>query len=163
LELCELNFKACRSLSLTKDFPLFTWQLGGQSAIFIKQMKKILAAILLLVYFTVSTGFVVSLHYCMDRLASTEIGHGNSDKCEYCGMQKDGNCCRDDVKIVKLQTIHLASKAIEPAFSLPVPLITVAEYLAAPFFNFTQTERAIAHGPPLSEQDTYLQNRVFRI
>jgi hypothetical protein len=126
-------------------------------------MKKVLAAISLIVYFTVSTGFVVSLHYCMDRLTSAQIGDKHSDKCEYCGMQKDGNCCRDDVKIVKLQTTHLASKAIAPDFSLPVPVIAVAEYFASSFFNFTQTNRTVAHSPPLSQQDTYLQNCVFRI
>ena len=126
-------------------------------------MKKLLAAILLLVYFTVSTGFVVSLHYCMDRLASAQIGSNHEDKCTYCGMQKDGKCCRDDVKIVKLQTTHLVAKTIGPDFILPVSIITPTEFLVSPFYNFTQISRGVEHGPPLSEQDTYLQNRVFRI
>lgn len=126
-------------------------------------MKKILTAILLLVYFTVSTGFVVSLHYCMDRLASTEIGHSDSDKCDYCGMKKDGNCCRDDVKMVKLHTTHLASKTVVPDFTLSVPVTVVAAYGASPYFSLTQTSRTVAHSPPLSRQDTYLQNCVFRI
>lgn len=126
-------------------------------------MKKVLAAILLIVYFTVSTGFVVSLHYCMDRLASAQIGDKHSEKCDYCGMQKDGNCCRDDVKIVKLQTTHLASQVMAPDFSLSVPVITVADYFVSSFFNFTQTNRTVAHSPPLSHQDTYIQNCVFRI
>lgn len=126
-------------------------------------MKKLLAAILLLVYFTVSTGFVVSLHYCMDRLTSTQIGNKHEDTCAYCGMQKDGKCCRDDVKIVKLQTTHLVAKTISPDFSLPVAIITPTEFLVSPFYNFTQISRGVEHGPPLSEQDTYLQNRVFRI
>ena len=126
-------------------------------------MKKTLAAILLLVYFTVSTGFVVSLHYCMDRLTSAEIGNSKSDKCDYCGMHKDGHCCRDDVKIVKLQTTHLASQITVPFFSLSFVSVATTEFIVSPFYNFTKTNHAIAHSPPLSEQDTYLQNCVFRI
>ena len=126
-------------------------------------MQKVLVAILLLVYFTVSTGFVVSLHYCMDRLAAAQFGDEHSSKCPYCGMEKDGNCCRDDVKIIKLQTTHLASKAITPEFSPSLIATPTAAFLTTPFYNFTKNNRAIAHGPPLSEQDTYLQNRVFRI
>ncbi len=78
-------------------------------------------------------------------------------------MQKDGKCCRDDVKIVKLQTIHLVAKSISPDFILPVAIVTPTEFLVSPFYNFTQINRGVEHGPPLSEQDTYLQNRVFRI
>ncbi len=126
-------------------------------------MKKLLATITLLVYFTVSTGFVVSLHYCMDRLASAQLGEDKTERCSYCGMHKDGNCCRDDVKMVKLQTIHLVSKAIAPDFDLPALVAAVPQFLTTPFYNFTQTHRAVAHAPPLSKQDTYLQIRVFRI
>jgi hypothetical protein len=126
-------------------------------------MKKALAAILLLVYFTVSTGFVVSLHYCMDRLTSAEIGNSKSDKCDYCGMHKDGHCCRDDVKVVKLQTTHLASQITVPFFSLSFVSVATTEFIVSPFYNFTKTSHAIAHSPPLNEQDTYLQNCVFRI
>lgn len=126
-------------------------------------MKKALAAILLLVYFTVSTGFVVSLHYCMDRLTSAEIGNSKSDKCDYCGMHKDGHCCRDDVKVVKLQLSHTAPKIVVPHFSLPVAALVTIEYLVAPFYNFIERNDAVVHPPPLGEQDTYLRNCVFRI
>ncbi len=78
-------------------------------------------------------------------------------------MQKDGKCCRDDVKIVKLQTIHLVAKTIRPDFNLPVTIVTPTEFLLSPFYNFTQINRSVEHGPPLSEQETYLQNCVFRI
>lgn len=126
-------------------------------------MKKVLAAILLLVYFTVSTGFVVSLHYCMDRLTSAEIGSSKTDKCNYCGMHKDGHCCRDDVKVVKLQTSHLASQISAAHFSLPFLSLASLTFFVSPFYNFTQASYVIAHSPPLSEQYTYLQNCVFRI
>jgi len=131
--------------------------------IFVRQMKKLLAAILLLVYFTISTGFVVSLHYCMDRLTSTGIGSEKSNKCEYCGMHKDGKCCRDDVKIVKLQTTHMASMPITGEHSLAVQTVIATEFLNTPFLNFTRSNLAVAHGPPLHTQEIYIQNCVFRI
>jgi hypothetical protein len=127
-------------------------------------MKKALAAILLLVYFTVSTGFVVSLHYCMDRLDSAQIGERKADKCGKCGMHKNKHkCCWDDVKVVKLQTSHVASKGMTADFTLPAVVLTADGFLLSPFYNFTQSNKAIAHGPPLSEQATYLHNCVFRI
>ena len=126
-------------------------------------MKKLFAALLLVMYFTVSTGLVVSLHYCMDRLASTEIGSGDSHKCDYCGMEKDGMCCRDDVKLLKLQTTHLTTPAVTTDFFSPLVTLLTPGYLITPFLNFTQVSHTMAHSPPVSEQDTYLYNRVFRI
>jgi len=126
-------------------------------------MKKALAAILLLMYVTVSTGFVVSLHYCMDRLNSAEIGTSKSDKCDKCGMHKDGHCCRDDVKVVKLHTTHLASKITVPDFSLPIAATIPTTFLLSPFYNFSQKNFTIAHSPPLSGRQVYLENCVFRI
>jgi hypothetical protein len=129
----------------------------------LQKMKKALASIVLLIYFAVSTGFVLSVHYCMDRFDSAQLGTSASDKCAKCGMHKDGGCCRDDVKVVKLQTSHMASQLISSEFSLPAAQIITTEFLLSPFRNYTETFKAVDHGPPLSEQDTYINNRVFRI
>ena len=51
-------------------------------------MKKALAAILLLVYFAVTTGFSLSVHYCMDEFESASIGSSGDDVCDNCGMHK---------------------------------------------------------------------------
>ncbi len=128
-------------------------------------MKKILATIVLMAYFMVSTGFIVCVHYCMDRFDSAQLGASDSDECGKCGMHKDGQnkCCRDDVKVVKMNTDHLASSVYSfislaaPAPERPIALID------QPVRNFSLYERPVAHAPPLSGQDTYLQNRVFRI
>ena len=130
-------------------------------------MKKVLAAILLIVYFTVSTGFVVSLHYCMDRLASTSLFDASAEKCDRCGMDmhaSDG-CCRNEMQIVKLEndqnTIAGASyalNALEQQFSVP------SLFIVAAFENVNYQKHFHNHSPPLlSAQDTYLQNNVFRI
>jgi hypothetical protein len=126
-------------------------------------MKKLLAVIVVFTYLAVTSGIVVCLHYCMDRFDSADIGTGTSDKCGKCGMHKDGGCCKDEVMVVKLQTSHLASSNILADFSLPAVKIINTEFLLIPFRNYTIVTHSIAHSPPLSEQDTYLTNCVFRI
>ena len=129
-------------------------------------MRKILVAISLLVYFTVSTGFVINLHYCMDEMASVELSHEKSDKCGKCGMpkkDKDG-CCRDEVKVVKLNQDQLVSSFVNFQFSSPIIQVSFSEYQLTDFnrsFSYTSYK---AHAPPLlGAPDTYLVNRVFRI
>ena len=128
-------------------------------------MKKLLASILLLVYFTVSTGFVVSVHYCMNKVDSIELGDNSSDQCGKCGMhvEDSGGCCKDDVKMVKMQVDHSVAKTASPDFSLQLPGKAIhSDYLFA-IANNTLNKYPLAHGPPLSDQDTYLLNCVFRL
>jgi hypothetical protein len=128
-------------------------------------MKKLLASILLLVYFTVNTGFVVSVHYCMDKVDSVKLGDTDSDECAKCGMHmEDSNgCCKDDVKMVKLQADQAFAKVTAPDFSLPVLSQTFNEFSFSAVISSVTENYPLAHGPPLSEQDTYLLNCVFRI
>jgi hypothetical protein len=127
-------------------------------------MKKALALILLLMYFVVSTGFVVSFHYCMDKLDSVQIGAGNDEECGKCGMHTGKNaCCFDDVKMVKLDATHTATAALIASFSLPEAVAFTSEYLLAPFYNLVEEDFVIVHSPPLIKERTYLYNCVFRI
>jgi hypothetical protein len=126
-------------------------------------MKKILATLVLFTYFAVSSGFVVSMHYCMDRFDSMELGQDHEDKCRKCGMHKDGGCCKDEVVMVKLETIHRAPAGIQPFLSLPIVRSVETGFLLTAFENFPRTNQRISHSPPLNEQYTYLENRVFRI
>lgn len=130
-------------------------------------MKRIVASILLLIYFAVSTGLIVSMHYCMGELDSTEIGFASSDTCSRCGMETSdaGGCCRDEFKVVKLETDQLVAKVLQPDFYISVtPQENHTAYLINTFRNFLSKDELITHSPPLlGEQDTYLQNRVFRI
>jgi hypothetical protein len=130
-------------------------------------MKRIVASILLLIYFAVSTGLIISTHYCMGELDSTEIGYVASDTCGRCGMETDeaNGCCHDEFKVVKLDTDQLVAKILQANFNLSLVLHTnQTDYLLSPFRDLISEDELIAHSPPLlSEQDTYLQNRVFRI
>src|SRR4051812_27718292 len=124
-------------------------------------MKKVLAAIILLIYFAVSTGFTLSIHYCMDKFSSAEIGASDNHKCGKCGMDVNGGCCRDVVKLVKLQNSYFSQKAISPDFQLPPVTVQETAHLITPLFNFPHTKRAVAHAPPLPQQEIYIANNVF--
>ena len=127
-------------------------------------MKKLFAAILLLVYFVFSTGFVVSIHYCMDKVDSFQLGVSNSDECSKCGMNisKSHGCCKDEVKVVKMELDQSVAKAVHTNFSLPLLPVVKTDFLYASFSNCSNKDYPIAHSPPINHQDTYLQNCVFR-
>ncbi len=128
-------------------------------------MKKFAASILLLFYFVVSTGFVVSVHYCMDKVNAVELSDITNQECSKCGMfikESDG-CCKDEVKVVKMQVDQLIAKLVKADFILPFIVSNSTQYLFTPLLNKIERSEPVAHGPPLSEQDTYLQICVFRI
>ncbi len=120
-------------------------------------MKKFLAIVVLFTYFAVSSGFVVSMHYCMDRLDSVELGQDHEDKCRKCGMHKDDGCCKDEVVMVKLETSHRAPAGIQTFLSLPMVRSVETGFLLTAFENFPHKNHRISHSPPLSEQDIYLK------
>ena len=126
-------------------------------------MKKGIAAILFVFYFAFSTGVIISYHYCMDEFDSLKLGAKTTDICGKCGMHT-GNmgCCNDDVKIFKIQDDQQTA-SIDFKFSVPD---VIAE--SFPTWNETPIKSThevfvTNHSPPLSKQDTYLQNCVFRI
>jgi hypothetical protein len=128
-------------------------------------MKKAAASILLLLYLLVSTGFVISVHYCMDKVDAVELGHVATKECGKCGMYLENNddCCKDEVKVVKMQVDQLVAKLVNADFFLPLIAFNTTEHLFTPIFNTIEKAEPVAHGPPLSEQDSYIKNRVFRI
>ncbi len=130
-------------------------------------MKKVFAAIVLLAYFTVSTGFTVNLHYCMNELSSWDLGNGENDRCGQCGMKvkKASGCCKSEVKVVKLQQDVVSATAVVYNFSIPLILAHTFELFdTKPFVDKKDFVSPLAHGPPLiDKQDTYLRNRVFRL
>jgi hypothetical protein len=101
----------------------------------------------------------------MDSFDSVKIGANKSDYCGVCGMHKsEGNeCCKDEVKIFKIQDDQQTSAISFKFTSLDV---VVAD---PPLWNETFLVRSThqlylqTHSPPLSKQDSYLQNCVFRI
>lgn len=128
-------------------------------------MKKGIATILLLLYVAFSSGVVINLHYCMDRFDSAQFGATQSEFCGKCGMHttESNGCCHDQVKIFKIDDEQQVAGF---SFKFKAPVATI-NYTTV--FNTEITggvliaQKFIDHPPPLSKQDSYLQNCVFRI
>ena len=81
-------------------------------------MKKILAIVLSIFYFGLSSGAVFSTHYCMNELAS--LSQDSQKTCGICGSEKKNNCCKTEFKILKTdqsQKANLLVFAFTPQFS----------------------------------------------
>ena len=130
-------------------------------------MKKIIAFISFVCYFAVSCGVIINSHYCMNSLASVHLFETSVHTCGFCGMDihESNGCCRDEVKIVKLQ----GDQNKIPVLTYEIPalekiVIIPSGFMVASFHNVDEQHHFHNHSPPLlSEQDTYLQNNVFRI
>lgn len=128
-------------------------------------MKKLVSAILLVIYFTLSSGVVINLHYCMNRFDSVKLGTAKTEICGRCGMhsQDASGCCHDEVKFVKLQNDQQASYALFN-FDTPSVILTTPEFIISEGLISGQKASPVNnHSPPLNKQDTYLLNCVFRI
>lgn len=130
-------------------------------------MKKIIVSISFLCYLAATCGIIMNFHYCMNRLASVHLFETEAKLCARCGMEthQSKGCCKDEVKIAKLQQDQ--NKIPIVVYDIPAieQLITVpSEFIVASFINTAEQRHFHNHSPPLlSEQDTYLRNNVFRI
>lgn len=102
----------------------------------------------------------------MNKYHSWELGAADDDNCGKCGMntQKSDGCCRDELKVFKLDLDKVAAKAVVYQFSMPALPTTFISWFILPDIQRTVLQEYRINGPPLiSKQDTYLNNRVFRL
>lgn len=125
-------------------------------------MKKITVAILAIIYLTVSSGVVMTIHYCMGKVASVDVAH-SSEKCGKCGMKTTDGCCKDEFKIVKLSDSHkLISNEIN-IFS-PVAVIDNSKSIFnSDIFSSNIRSDYNNHSPPGSGISRNILYCVFRI
>ena len=127
-------------------------------------MKKILVSILAVFYLASSVGATVHLHYCMDKFINWSLLKGGN-KCNKCGMEKDGGCCKDENKFVKNNVDQkVAESAIQliqmAAVASPAAFIHTTEY----YVTSITRENLIDHAPPRSNSvGIYILNSVFRL
>ena len=129
-------------------------------------MKKLLFSIAVFCYTVASAGVVVNMHYCMNRYQSLSFYETKLSKCGSCGMEKHGSrgCCHDEVLAFKMHGDQQAAIALHYDFSLPLLAMPPrAGYLQHTVAMVASSVRLFSHSPPLSRQDTYLRNNVFRI
>ncbi|MES2005784.1 MAG: hypothetical protein V4450_14795 [Bacteroidota bacterium] len=128
-------------------------------------MKRSLIAILAILYFTISSGVVVNIHYCMGKMSSVKLQSYSGNGCTICGKKTaPGKCCKTESKLIKLEDAQKASYA-DYVLQTPVTVVTNdLNLLQTPFYNAADRVLPAGHSPPLlSQQDTYLRNCVFRI
>lgn len=131
-------------------------------------MKKVITAILAVIYLATSTGATLHLHYCMGELVSWSLEGKESKKCPGCGMpKKDTNakgCCKDEQKFFKN---NYDQKNTETGAS-PLTLFTAevpASFCELNNPSFTDFIRIYyGNSPPRSSAlPVYILNCVFRI
>jgi hypothetical protein len=127
-------------------------------------MKKILVSILAVFYLACSVGATVHLHYCMDKFIDWSLLKSAGDKCDKCGMEKDGGCCKDENKFVKnnidQKVAESAIQLIQMAAAAPDAFIYTSEH----YFSSLIQEYPICNAPPRSNGvGIYILNSVFRI
>ena len=125
-------------------------------------MKKLITAIIAVLYLTITSGVVLDMHYCMNKLSSVKVQYHLDDVCGKCGMKAKDGCCKDELKLVKLSGEHkYVLSDFSFAFTAPV-----TETYVFPGINILPVQQQFtlgANGPPLSDVPLYLKNRVFRI
>ncbi len=132
-------------------------------------MKKLITAILAVLYLGTSTGATVHMHYCMGKLADWGLGHNKSKTCGNCGMEKseekDNGCCKDEHKFVKNDTDQKTAEAgIQIAHLLGAALPVVFFEISSNDFPSVTEENPISHAPPrCCGVAVYVRNCTFLI
>src|SRR5258706_5153299 len=128
-------------------------------------MKKISVAIIAFLYFAISSGMIVNLHYCMNSFSSADFNPVTSKRvCGICGMDKEKShgCCHDEVKLVKLQDDQ--NKSSQGSFDIAALQSIAAipsQFIAASFYNAVILNDHPDHSPPLPTlQDIQIRNCV---
>ncbi|WP_423147953.1 HYC_CC_PP family protein [Rubrolithibacter danxiaensis] len=131
-------------------------------------MKKALVTILAFFYLGISSGATVQLHYCMGKLINWELGEKAHNKvCSNCGMKKEKaeNCCKDEVKQVKLDKSHTASEASFLAKVISsIPIIRSFTSFSFPGLTAIIHDYPVSNAPPrVHAVSNYILHCIFRI
>jgi len=100
----------------------------------------------------------------MDKLINWSLMKSDVDKCDKCGMKKDGGCCKDENKFVKNSvdqniTVSDVQLAKGSSVAFHTTFITPENYSSSRI-----EEYSICHAPPLiTAGEIYIRNCVFRI
>jgi hypothetical protein len=131
-------------------------------------MKKIIVAILAILYMGTSTGATLHMHYCMGKLSDWGLNHNDSKTCRKCGMEqseKANGCCKDEQKFIKNNADQKNVEVlfqINQAMSIALPV----SFFVMPSDNFLAETLSIpvSHAPPrCAVVAVYIRNCVFLI
>jgi hypothetical protein len=130
-------------------------------------MARILLTLSIFIYLVFSNGWVLDVHYCMNKISSVHLFETKPEQCSTCGMSADESdgCCHDEEQVVKL--VQDQRPPVSLQYALEAPTVFEAEYTN--FFNIatiarTQKVFQVLYDPlRVPSAEIYLRNRVFRI
>lgn len=127
-------------------------------------MKKILASIFLVLNFAASSGVVLNVHYCMGHIASVKVDDFSlkSGMCD--NNESKNDCCRDEIKVLKVDNLHKASVV---AYFINIPEVFLSSCVSLIDQTKLISQKAdlpLVHAPPnLSLPPSYILNCVFKV
>ena len=102
----------------------------------------------------------------MGKLDSVKLFAAKSDFCGKCKMEtsKAHSCCGDEIKIIKIQGDQIITPSSHFITAVEAVSIAPSEFINASFYNDLGSLHYKANALPLlTNQDTFLENCVFRI
>jgi hypothetical protein len=126
-------------------------------------MKKLIVAFIAILYFTVSSGVVVNLHYCMGKLSSTKIDVLAKKLCG-CKTKKTGGCCKTTHKLLKIEDSHKLSLN-DYSIQSPISAAMIHTVASNDFSQSIHTKKITFtnYPPEFLRQNIYIHNCVFLI
>ena len=109
------------------------------------------------IYIVTANGMVMTTHLCMGKKVTKNC---------LCSKSKEGeksDCCKDEVKVVKLENFHKASAdniIIQPSVALLSSNFSTTDPVKLPGESLKTPP---ANGPPLPSVPLYILNSVFLI
>lgn len=130
-------------------------------------LKKLIVAILALMYMGTSSGATIHMHYCMEKLIGLSLEAPGDHECGNCGMTKEESkgCCKDKTTQVKLQDDQKIS-AFVGFFQLFSDAVIITPALNYDVVCFDSNKLAVPlnHAPPdVVAGPIYLRNRSLLI
>lgn len=128
-------------------------------------MKKCIALILSLIYLSTSSGMVMNVQYCFEKIASVTIEGFGEDKSCCTNSPKKSGCCSNEFKVVKVDVSHAPSSA-DYKFEAPVLFLTslISCTLTPVLLSPVEPLQFSDSSPPLTAATPiYIKNCVFRI
>ncbi|MBP9213348.1 MAG: hypothetical protein V9E96_03915 [Chitinophagaceae bacterium] len=126
-------------------------------------MKKFTIAILSILYFAMTSGIVLNIHYCRGKISSVKVDLLAKQLCE-CKKKPSKSCCKTEHKLVKLEDNHKASYT---SFQVEAPVATIfTDYFveSIPVYSTKNLLSYSSNSPPLiPKEEIYIKNCVFRI
>lgn len=126
-------------------------------------MKKILAILFSVFYFGFSSGAAFSVHFCMEEFVS--VSQKTTDICGKCGVKEKKECCKTEIKVVKVDDSQKSDLLMIDFLSQIAPVLQQQPFFFTDkSFSATKFTQIRINGPPeYRPVPIYINHCNFRI